>query len=62
MKLALMLLAWVFAGTTLDTRPATAEASKQEKKSDTKETKWQGTVLQILKDQSMMNIRGGASH
>ena len=61
MKLALMLLVWVVAGTTLDTRPAAAEASKQEKKSDTKETKWQGTVLQILKDQSMMNIRGGAT-
>jgi hypothetical protein len=61
MRLALILLALVFAGTTLDARPVTAEASKQEKKSDTKETKWQGTVLQILKDQSMMNIRGGAT-
>lgn len=61
MKLALMLLALVFAGPTLDTRPAAADASNQEKKSDTKETKWQGTVLQILKDQSMLNIRGGAT-
>ena len=61
MKLALILLGLVFVGTTLDTRPATADTSKQEKKSDTKETKWQGTVLQILNDQSMMNIRGGAA-
>jgi hypothetical protein len=61
MKLALILLGLVFAGATLDTRPATADTSRQEKKSDTKETKWQGTVLQILKDQSMMNIRGGAA-
>ena len=62
MKLALMLLALVFAGVAVDTRPTSADASQQEKKkSDTKETKWQGTVLQILKDQSMMNIRGGST-
>jgi hypothetical protein len=62
MKLALMLLALVFAGAAVDTRPTSADASQQEKKkNDTKETKWQGTVLQILKDQSMLNIRGGAT-
>jgi hypothetical protein len=61
MKLALMLLALVFAGVAVDTRPTSANASQEEKKkSDAKETKWQGTVLQILKGQSMMNIRGGS--
>ena len=61
MKLALMLLALVSAGATLDTRPAAADTSKQEKKGDAKEMKWQGTVLQVLKDQSILNIRGGAT-
>lgn len=62
MKLALMLLALLFAGVALDTHPTSADASQQEKKkSDSKETRWQGTVLQILKDKSMLNIRGGGT-
>lgn len=62
MKLSLMLLALLFAAVVLDTHPTPAGASRQEtKKNDTKETKWQGTVLQILKDQSVINIRGGGA-
>jgi len=59
MKLSLMLLALLFAGVVLDTHPTPADASRQETK--TKETRWQGTVLQILKDQSVMTIRGGGA-
>jgi hypothetical protein len=61
MKLAFMLLALVFAGVVLETDLTSVDASQQEKKNDAKETKWQGTVIQILKDQSMMNIRGGGT-
>lgn len=61
MKLAFMLLALMFAAVVVDNDLTTAEANQQEKKPDTKETKWQGYVLQILKDQSIINIRGGGT-
>ena len=61
MKHAFILFALVFAGTVVDIDLTTARANQQEKKADTKETKWQGYVLQILKDQSILNIRGGGT-
>jgi hypothetical protein len=61
MKIAVMLLALVFAGVAFDTHPTSASANGQEKKTPAKETKWQGTVLRIYKDQSMMDIRGGVT-
>lgn len=62
MKFSLMLLALLFAAVVLDTHPTSAGASRQAtKNNETKETKWQGTVLQILKDQSVITIRGGGA-
>jgi len=61
MKHAFMLLALVFALVVVDIDLTTAKANQQEKKTDTKETKWQGYVRQILKDQSIMNIRASGT-
>ena len=61
MKHAFMLLALVFALVVADIDLTTARANQQEKKTDTKETKWQGYVLQILKDQSIINIRAAGT-
>jgi len=48
----------IFAGIVMASHPISADA-RQEKKAAQKETKWQGTVLRISKDQSTMDIRGG---
>lgn len=61
MKHAFMLLALVFAVVVVEIDLTTAKANQEEKKAATKEAKWQGYVLQILKDQSIINIRGGGT-
>jgi hypothetical protein len=64
MKLSVVLLALVFAGVTFAGQPSSRPESKQEKKTATsqaKETKWQGHILRINKDDSTMDIRGGVT-
>jgi hypothetical protein len=61
MKHAFMLLALAFALVVVNIDLTTAKVNQQEKKTDAKETKWQGKVLQVLKDQSIIEIRGGAT-
>jgi hypothetical protein len=56
-----MLFALLFAAVVVDFDLTTARANQQEKKAESKETKWQGHVVQILKDQSIINIRGGGT-
>jgi len=61
MKHAFMLLALAFALVVVNIDLTTAKVNQQEKKTDAKETKWQGKVLQVLKDQSILSIHGGAT-
>lgn len=60
MKIALLVVSLVFAGIVMASHPMSANAG-QETKAAQKETKWQGTVLRISKDQSTLDIRGGAT-
>ena len=61
MKIALVVASLVFAGIVMASHPISADAGQEKKAAQTKETKWQGTVLRISKDQSTMDIRGGAT-
>jgi hypothetical protein len=45
----------------LEVQPMSARPGKQAAPAAAKETKWQGTIIHMLKDQSMMDIRGGAT-
>jgi hypothetical protein len=64
MKVSVTLLSLALAGAVFSAVPAGAqEAAAGEKKTQasTKETKWQGHVIRIDKDHSMIDIRGGAA-
>lgn len=58
MKIALVVVSLLFAGIVMTGHPMSANAG-QEKQTEQKETKWQGTVLRISKEQSTIDIRGG---
>jgi hypothetical protein len=60
MKGCLILLSLVFAGTIFAGIPASAKQAAAEDKAAAakKETKWQGNVVRIYKDESQMDIRG----
>lgn len=60
MKIALLVVSLVFAGIVMASHPISADARQEKKAADTNETKWQGTVLRVNKDQSTIDIRGGA--
>ena len=60
MKVPVTLLSLVLAGAVFAAMPAGAnQAEKKEATATKKETKWQGTVIRISKDESTMDIRGG---
>ena len=61
MRLVTIVLALCFAGMLLEVQPMSARPGKQATPAAAKETKWQGTIIHMLKDQSMMDIRGGAT-
>jgi hypothetical protein len=63
MKGLLSLLSLVLAGAIFAAMPAGANQAATETKAPAakKQTKWQGSVIRIYKDQSQMDIRGGAS-
>jgi hypothetical protein len=64
MKVCTTLLSLVLAGTVFAAIPACANQDAAEKKKATatkKETKWQGNVVRIYKDQSQMDIRDAKS-
>src|SRR5258708_12030967 len=60
MKGCLILLSLVFAGAVFAGIPASAKQAAAEDKAAAakKETKWQGNVVRIYKDESQMDIRG----
>jgi hypothetical protein len=60
MKIAMLVVSLVFAGMVIGSHPISANAGQEKKAAETKEAKWQGTVLRISKDQSTIDIRGGA--
>jgi hypothetical protein len=65
MKLSSTLLSLVLAGGVFAALPAGAGRAAAENKQEPakkKETKWQGNVVRIYKDQSLMDIRGGTSN
>lgn len=64
MKVPVTLLSLVFAGVVFATLPGSATQEAAEKKdapAAQKETQWQGHVVRLNKDQSMMEIRGGSA-
>jgi hypothetical protein len=64
MKVCTTLLSLVLAGAVFAALPAGAkQAATEEKKASSakKETKWQGNVVRIYKDQSQMDIRDAKS-
>jgi hypothetical protein len=61
-KVSLSLLSPVLAGAVFAAMPAGAKQAAGENKpapATKKETKWQGSVVRIYKDSSLMDIRGG---
>jgi hypothetical protein len=63
MKGSLTLLSLVLAGAVFVAMPVSANqaAEKKEASAAKKETKWQGHVVRIYKDESQMDIRGGVN-
>ncbi|MGB2629465.1 MAG: DUF5666 domain-containing protein [Candidatus Acidiferrum sp.] len=62
MRLVTIMLALLFCGMLLEVQPISAGPGKQAAPpTAAKETKWQGTIVHIMKDQSMMEIRGGVT-
>ena len=64
MKVPVTLLSLVFVGLVFAAPPAGVTQEAAEKKdapAAQKETQWQGHVVRINKDQSMMEIRGGSA-
>ena len=61
MKLLTVVLALCFAGMLLEGQPMSARPGKQQAPVAAKQTKWQGTIIHLLNNQSMMDIRGGAT-
>lgn len=60
MKIALLVVSLVFAGIVIGSHPISADARQGKQATPAKEAKWQGTVLRVNKDQSMIDIRGGS--
>lgn len=63
MKLAVALSTLILAGVVIG-YPISTHAGQEEKKaakSEAKETKWQGHILRINKDESTIDIRGGVT-
>ena len=64
MKVSVTLLSLVFAGAVFVALPAAVTQEAAEKKdapAAQKETQWQGHVVRVSKDQSMIEIRGGSA-
>jgi hypothetical protein len=67
MKVSVTLLSLALAGAVFSAVPAraqqaaTGEKNTQASTKETKETKWQGHVIRIDKDHSMIDIRGGSA-
>ena len=63
MKGSLTLLSLVLAGAVFVAMPAGANQAASDKAAPAakKETRWQGHVVRIYKDQSELDIRGGAT-
>jgi len=64
MKFSVILLTFVFAGVAFAGQPTPASSSDQDKKAapaEEKESRWQGHIVRINKDQSSLNVRGGQS-
>ena len=64
MRFITILLALFMAGVFLEVQPVSAGPGKQEKTpapAAEKQTKMQGTIIRVYKDQSMMDIRGGTT-
>jgi hypothetical protein len=62
MKVSVILLSLVLAGAVFAAMPAGAQQPAAEKKDGAaKETKWQGHVVRINKDESTMDVRGGSA-
>jgi len=62
MKVSVTLLSLVLAGAVFAAVPAgTQQAFAETKDAAAKETKWQGHVVRINKDESTMDIRGGSA-
>ena len=63
MKVAAIFLALVFAAVICAGQEASTAEGKKDKKaasaSSTKETRWQGHIVNLSKDKSTMTIRGG---
>jgi len=63
MKVSVTLLSLALAGAVLSTVPAGAQeaaAGEKNAQASKKETKWQGHVIRIDKDHSMIDLRGGS--
>ena len=61
MKIAKLVVSLVFAGIVIASNPISAGAGQEKKAAQTKEAKWQGTVLRVNQDQSTIDIRGGSA-
>ena len=62
MKVSRILLGVVFAAAVLAVMPLGArQPASAANQAEKKETKWQGHVIRIYKDTSMMDLRGGAN-
>jgi len=63
MKVCRTLLSLALMGAVVGSIPAIAKQAAESKKEPAakKETKWQGHVVRIYKDQSQMDIRGGVN-
>ena len=63
MKVSVTLLSLALAGAVLSAVPAGAQeagAGEKNAQASKKETKWQGHVIRIDKDHSMIDLRGGS--
>jgi len=61
MKVPVILLSLALAGALLSAIPAGARQDAAPSKAATKETKWQGHVVRIDKEHSMIDLHGGPS-
>jgi hypothetical protein len=61
MKLVTFALALLFGGMLIEVQPISAGPAKQAAPAAAKETKWQGTIIHMLKDESMIDVRGGGA-
>ena len=61
MRLVTLALALLFGGMLFEVQPISAGPAKQAAPAAAKETKWQGTIIHMLKDESMIDLRGGTT-